>query len=245
MSDTPQGPGWWQASDGKYYPPQGQAAPQGFAPPAPPAPEQKKKGGCLKYGLIALLVLVVLGVIGGALSGSSDDDKENASTTETTEASSNSTEQQSDAPAATVAPATTAKKASAKCSRDYPDKQPKDQCPGESVQLSGYTTTVTGAHRVGNDPFGKLICADAAIENRDTKSQPYNEFDFSIQFPSGDVQTPTIHSQEPKLGSGTLVDGGKKSGVVCFEDNGETGEAIIIWKPDAFNADRGLWFVGL
>ena len=27
MSDTPQGPGWWLASDGKYYPPQ---------PPAPP-----------------------------------------------------------------------------------------------------------------------------------------------------------------------------------------------------------------
>lgn len=39
MSDYSQGPGWWQASDGKWYPPQ-QAAPQaptgpwGAAPPA-------------------------------------------------------------------------------------------------------------------------------------------------------------------------------------------------------------------
>jgi len=29
MSDVSQGPGWWQATDGKWYPP---------APPAPPAP---------------------------------------------------------------------------------------------------------------------------------------------------------------------------------------------------------------
>lgn len=243
MSDTPQGPGWWQASDGKYYPPQGQAAPQGFA--APPLPEGKQKGGCLKYGLIVLLALVLLGVIAGAMSSSSDSGTQNAATTQTSEASSTNTEQQPEAPAATEAPATTAKKASAKCNRDYPDKQPKDQCPGEAVQLSGYTTSVTDARRVGNDPFGKLICANTAIENRDTKSQPYNEYDFSIQFPSGDVQSPTIHSQEPKLGSGTLVNGGKKSGVVCFEDNGQTGNAIIIWKPDAFAADRALWFIGL
>jgi len=32
MSEFSQGPGWWQASDGKWY------APQGAAPPAPPPP---------------------------------------------------------------------------------------------------------------------------------------------------------------------------------------------------------------
>lgn len=36
MSDTSQGPGWWQASDGKWYPPQG--AVQEPAPPPPPQP---------------------------------------------------------------------------------------------------------------------------------------------------------------------------------------------------------------
>jgi len=36
MSEAPQGPGWWLASDGKYYPPQGAAAPA--PPPAPIAP---------------------------------------------------------------------------------------------------------------------------------------------------------------------------------------------------------------
>lgn len=37
MSDTPQGPGWWQASDDKWYPPPRPAMP-GEAPTAPTAP---------------------------------------------------------------------------------------------------------------------------------------------------------------------------------------------------------------
>ncbi len=38
MSDTPQGPGWWLASDGKYYPPQPSSPPE--PPVAPPTAEQ-------------------------------------------------------------------------------------------------------------------------------------------------------------------------------------------------------------
>lgn len=34
MSDASQGPGWWLASDGKWYPPQ--VPPAAFAPPVPP-----------------------------------------------------------------------------------------------------------------------------------------------------------------------------------------------------------------
>jgi hypothetical protein len=37
MSDTSQGPGWWLASDGKWYPPQQGAAAMQPPPPAPPA----------------------------------------------------------------------------------------------------------------------------------------------------------------------------------------------------------------
>jgi hypothetical protein len=76
MSDVPEGPGWWQASDGKYYPPQPPTAPPPppTSPPAPPpsgyyapgplapAPAQSGMSGCLKAFLIVLAVLVVLGV---------------------------------------------------------------------------------------------------------------------------------------------------------------------------------------
>lgn len=34
MSDAPAGPGWWQASDGRWYPPEAGAAPTSPAPPA-------------------------------------------------------------------------------------------------------------------------------------------------------------------------------------------------------------------
>lgn len=63
MSDTSQGPGWWQASDGKWYPP---AAVSG-APPvgAIPAPETTKGRG-LKIGLIVGLIVAAL-LIAGAI----------------------------------------------------------------------------------------------------------------------------------------------------------------------------------
>ena len=91
MSDTSQGPGWWQASDGKWYPPQGAAAtpppppsaPTGAptipeAPPVPPpvppgptpygppgGPAAPKQGmhGCLKALLIGGAIAVVLGIL--------------------------------------------------------------------------------------------------------------------------------------------------------------------------------------
>jgi len=68
VSDAPQGPGWWQASDGKFYPPQ--------APTAPPPPQQSPMAGpqmmgappatgmsgCLKAFLIVLAIAFVLGL---------------------------------------------------------------------------------------------------------------------------------------------------------------------------------------
>ncbi len=57
MSDFPQGQGWWQASDGKWYPPSGQASPSadpslaGAAPPSgPPAHGAPPPAGAPPYG---------------------------------------------------------------------------------------------------------------------------------------------------------------------------------------------------
>lgn len=84
MSDTSQGPGWWLASDGKWYPPQGESAPVPPPPPAPapaafpapgappvppmaggpPAPPKSGMSGCVKAGLIIGAIVIVLGVAG-------------------------------------------------------------------------------------------------------------------------------------------------------------------------------------
>jgi len=62
MSDSPQGEGWWLASDGKWYPPQSQSQTHPAPPPAG-KPWWKKK----RY--IIPLVLVVLFAIASAAGG--------------------------------------------------------------------------------------------------------------------------------------------------------------------------------
>jgi|SRR4051812_1288761 hypothetical protein len=58
MSMQPQGPGWWRASDGRWYPPQ----PFGGA-----APELRPKKRGTHGVLIAVLIVVAVVFIGGAL----------------------------------------------------------------------------------------------------------------------------------------------------------------------------------
>lgn len=75
MSDTPQGPGWWQASDGKFYPPQ--SAPSPNAPPILPSAPPKKAGFGKKLlvgtgGLFVALIAV------SAVSGAGAPSKETA-----------------------------------------------------------------------------------------------------------------------------------------------------------------------
>lgn len=76
MSDTQQGPDWWQASDGKWYPPEQQ--PATTAPPAPTGPPAAAPAGDMtgpggqrivgigarigSWALNAVLTLVTLGI---------------------------------------------------------------------------------------------------------------------------------------------------------------------------------------
>lgn len=96
MSDMQQGPGWWQASDGKWYPPESQPSasppqwPAGSPPPtgmplpsAPvggPAPRRKKPLWKRWWFLVAVGV-VVIGVI-AAIASPNDDDKSSTATTD-------------------------------------------------------------------------------------------------------------------------------------------------------------------
>lgn len=85
MSDASQGPGWWQAADGKWYPPE--SAP-GAQPPPPPGggTDVIDVGASISYGwegfkkypgqliaawLVVMVVSIVVSIIAGALSGDS------------------------------------------------------------------------------------------------------------------------------------------------------------------------------
>ena len=67
MSDFAQSPDWWQASDGKWYPPQGGTRPP---PPSPgyyadPAGPQQTAGGATASLVFGILGFVILPLIGG------------------------------------------------------------------------------------------------------------------------------------------------------------------------------------
>lgn len=60
MSDQSQGPGWWQGTDGKWYPPVAPAS-----PPNKPASSKDKAGaGCLLVIIGLVIWIVVAGVTG-------------------------------------------------------------------------------------------------------------------------------------------------------------------------------------
>lgn len=64
MSDMSQGPGWWQASDGKWYPPE--QAPGAQAPGAPPAFGTPPQYGAPQYGAPQYGAPVGAPLVGGA-----------------------------------------------------------------------------------------------------------------------------------------------------------------------------------
>lgn len=60
MSQQPQGPGWWRAPDGRWYPPQ---PPGAYGPPPGPPPPQRSHRGCIiAVVVVAVLLLAAVGV---------------------------------------------------------------------------------------------------------------------------------------------------------------------------------------
>lgn len=98
MSDAQQGPDWWMASDGKWYPPeQAPAVPpvsewSSTAPPPGPPPSSGSSGSkapLIIGAVVAALVLLVGAIV---LLGGDDDDDEATTTTTTVEDGSDTTE---------------------------------------------------------------------------------------------------------------------------------------------------------
>jgi len=131
-----------------------------------------------------------------------------------------------------------------------PDAQKEDQNAelGGSVKLSGYTTSVTAARfqqQISQFETDGYLVAEVDITNRDTKAQSFNYFDFKLQTPGGQVLDPDFSSLDGLLGSGDLIQGGNVTGKVVWTVGETKGTFIIIYKPDVFDAARGLWKVAI
>jgi hypothetical protein len=190
-----------------------------------------------KKRFVIPLALVVLIVIASAVSGGGGDDEPADSAApagDNTQQGEEEAEEAEDEGEATLFPG-------------RPDAQREDQERniGEEVETSGYTAVVNTAEFVSSisefEDAG-YVKINVTITNTDDRAQPYNLFDWRLQSPGGTVQDPTFTSA-PTLESGDLVSGGEVAGDVYFEVGDETGDFFVIYKPDPFDAARGVWKV--
>lgn len=224
MSDVPGGQGWWQASDGKWYPPQ--------QPPAPQFTQPQKKHTVLKVIGGVFVLIIVLGIIGAALGSDTDGTSQGTS---------------GDSSETTVKPADTKRD----IYPNRPDKQKDDHeaAIGEEVRLSGYTTKVVQAGWTQQlDPYvlkAGYVTTTVTIANRDDKAQRYSITDWKIITPSGQVVDASFAglADDKGLKSGDLVKGGTVTGDLAFEVGNTKGDYFIIYDPDSFSSPRGVWKV--
>jgi hypothetical protein len=187
---------------------------------------QKKKGGCLRTVLIGFAVVVgFIIIIAGIVSGGSKKSSNTVTNGSTTTAA-----------------------ATQRLYPGRPDSQPKDHeaAVGQAVEFSGYTTSVDSAgfqQSISDYEHDGYIVATVTVRNRDTKAQSYNEFDFKLQTPDGQVIDPAVSLNDNELQSGDLVSGGTVTGKVGFKVGNTKGDYFVIYKPDAFDASRGIWKV--
>lgn len=127
------------------------------------------------------------------------------------------------------------------------DAQPQDQERqiGQPVTLRGIEANVQSAgFRRSLNSFQEdgYIVAQIALTNVGSKAAPYSPTEWRIQTPDGQVKDITFMT-DGQLDSGDLVAGGKASGSVAFEIGDKKGDFYLLWKADAFHADRGVWKV--
>jgi hypothetical protein len=126
---------------------------------------------------------------------------------------------------------------------DRPDRQPEDQEArlGEPVSVGGLTATVTRAEVTHDELFGEQLTVFVELENTTARVRRFDDFnDWRIQDMDGRVLDPAfVNFRDDDLGSGDLVAGGRASGTVAFEV--PAGAYFVIYKPDPFDAARGIW----
>ena len=127
----------------------------------------------------------------------------------------------------------------------YPGKEDDDIVAGPdgSVRISGFTVTLGRLKRQTDPAFDyEQLCAPVKLLNRDTETQDYDDSDFSIDYPNGNVKgTQLVYSGG--IDSGSLIHGGTTRGRVCFVDRNMHGQHIVTWEPDVFNDNRAVWLL--
>lgn len=111
---------------------------------------------------------------------------------------------------------------------------------GEELSIRGVKITASEV-APKNDMFGNLLCSKVALKNDGDSEISYNALDWELQYPSGDIKNHTISGSD-SLNSGEIAPGGTAEGNVCFKDDGDNGQYILISEGlFSFSSERGAW----
>ena len=217
MSDTQQGPDWWKASDGRWYPPQ---------PAVPAKPAKTSNKGCLVAALVVLgllAVLVVGGVVAVLVLGNATFNRIDR------------VEGSIEDP--TVDPA----------NPDAREGDQRVEIGGSVELSGYTTTVRSAqfVDRLNELETEGYLVVDVIVFNRDDEPQPFSVSDWRLQTPNGQLLDPAFTSAEGALTAGELIKGGNVRGSVVFEIGAATGEFFLIYEPDPVDGARGLWAVEL
>lgn len=111
---------------------------------------------------------------------------------------------------------------------------------GEKLSIRGVKVSA-GELTPKNDTFGNLLCSKVVLKNDGDSEVSYNALDWELQYPSGDIKNHTISGGD-SLSSGEIAPGGTAEGSVCFKDDGDNGQYILISEGlFSFSNERGAW----
>lgn len=211
------------------YGPQGGYPQQGYQQQPPP----KKKGGCMKIGLIVLGVLIVLGIILAALSGGGEDSPS------VTSSDNNSQETDSLKDGGSGE--------SAGGGVEFKGKTDKDTGAngGETISQKNISITTTPLQARQPEYMPPQLCTTITIKNDGDKQQSFNMFDWKMQDPNGAAKNgmPPFDSTGSGLDSGEIAPGGQTSGDLCFDGDPSAlpGEYVVLYQGNVFLSDRLAW----
>lgn len=239
MSQPPQHPQGGPNQNWQGQPQQGGYPQQGFGPQGG-YPQQgyqqqppKKKGGCMKVGLIILGVLIVLGIIIAAVSGGNDD----SSTVSSGEGSSQDSRSGAGGDSGEKAGGGVA----------FMGKTDKDTGAnaGETITQKKIAITTTPLQAKQSQFMPPQLCTTITIKNDGDKQHAFNMFDWKMQDPNGAAKNgmPPFDNSGSAFNSGEIAPGGQTTGDLCFDGDpaSSPGEYVVLYQGNVFLSDRLAW----
>ena len=113
---------------------------------------------------------------------------------------------------------------------------------GETLNTRGVIVTAEPLALEPASYTDPVLCSYVEYENNSDSRLDYNEWDWSLQSPSGDIKSITWAGPDDDLGSGDLAPEGTTSGYVCFDNTGESGEHVLLFEGFiTLDSSRGAW----